>query len=328
MDKRRTELDSLLHEEMELVRRRAEYESTAASLHNQVQRATKLLREQKCGMCGQPTEKVADKMLKDLQKQVPPLEEKINESAASLKTKRERITAIKFEIEKYISVVDSCDIEYTSTKNHLETILHAAVQEKERNAKLLASKDVLIKEIRKQSRIVQAMRERERDLEVDMSMFTYAKKAVHRSGMPMYMAASLCPLLNKAAEEYSEVFTRGDIRLNFAVVDGEFVVDVVNPAGSETRQGQSVGETAMAGIVAAFSVRETAPKTNLLVLDEPGSGLDALGAKAFARGLLELKDRFSTIIVTTHNPTIEGILAAQTTWTVTKRDGLSRLSIE
>jgi len=104
-----------------------------------------------------------------------------------------------------------------------------------------------------------------------------------------------------------------------------FRVDVVNAAGSDTLKGQSVGESAMAGVIAAFALREVAPKTNLLILDEPGSGLDAEGARLFARGLLKLKPRYETILVTTHSPIIESVLAGETTWTIEKQNGYSHL---
>ena len=55
----------------------------------------------------------------------------------------------------------------------------------------------------------------------------------------------------------------------------------------------------------------------MLILDEPGHGLDQAAQKQFAKGLLRLKDRFETIIVCTHSSSvIESILSGETTWTV------------
>ena len=108
-------------------------------------------------------------------------------------------------------------------------------------------------------------------------------------------------------------------------VDGEFDVSIINPAGSSTSVGQSVGESAMAGVIAAFSIREIGPKTNVLQLDEPGHGLDAEGARSFAQGLLKLKERFETIIVTTHSPIIESVLSGENQWIVEKVKGVSKL---
>jgi ABC-type transporter Mla maintaining outer membrane lipid asymmetry ATPase subunit MlaF len=81
----------------------------------------------------------------------------------------------------------------------------------------------------------------------------------------------------------------------------------------------------MAGLVTALSVREASPKTNILILDEPGHGLDPLAAKRFAQGLLQLQRRFPTILVTTHNPMIESVLSGNTVWTVVKSKRISRL---
>ena len=84
-------------------------------------------------------------------------------------------------------------------------------------------------------------------------MMEYAKRAFHRSGIPLYLSVALCPLLNKAADEYSDIFTDGRLKVMFRVDNGEFIVDVINPAGSATVDGQSVGEAAMCGIIVAFS---------------------------------------------------------------------------
>ena len=83
----------------------------------------------------------------------------------------------------------------------------------------------------------------------------------------------------------------------------------------------------MAGIVAAFALREACPRTNLVILDEPGFGLDSVGAKQFAKGLLALKEsgRFGTILCTTHSPVIESLLTGETVWTVIKQNGISEL---
>ena len=72
----------------------------------------------------------------------------------------------------------------------------------------------------------------------------------------------------------------------------------------------------------------SAPKTNLLVMDEPGTGLDQEGCKQFARGILKLKDRFETILLVTHSAYIEGLLSGETVYTVRKRKGRSRLYLQ
>ena len=158
----------------------------------------------------------------------------------------------------------------------------------------------------------------------------YAAKALHRSGMPLYLCSHLCGFLNKAAEEFSEIFWEGRIGVSFAVEDSELTARVINPAGSSKVRGQSPGEGARPGLITAFALREAGAKTNLLILDEPGAGLDDEGQKQFAKGILKLRDsgRYSTILVTTHSQIIRGILEGEaTTWKVVKRNRRSRLIV-
>ena len=97
--------------------------------------------------------------------------------------------------------------------------------------------------------------------------------------------------------------------------------------GSKKLEGQSEGEKAMAGIVTAFALREAGPKTNLLCIDEPGTGLDEEGQKKLANGLLRLKEsgRFGTILITTHSRIISGILEGENRWLVRKKNRRSKL---
>ena len=208
-----------------------------------------------------------------------------------------------------------------ASKKHLK-------EEQARNVQLEAEQNKRRAYLQRQTRILQAAREEMSDLEITLSMYEYARKAFNRAGMPMYLAAGLCPLLNKAAGEYSELFWGGAVGVEFAVVDGEFEVNPMNASGSSRLDGQSVGEAAMAGVVAAFSLVEAGPKTNLLILDEPGHGLDELGARRFAQGLIKLKQRWGTILCVTHTPAIEAALAGEAkVWTVEKRKRISRLII-
>lgn len=162
------------------------------------------------------------------------------------------------------------------------------------------------------------------------AMLTFALSAVKRSGIPLYLSSTLCSFLNTAAQEYSEMFSGGRIGLIFSVTDGDFCVHIVNRTGSSETKGQSVGESAMAGIIAAFALRDAAAPTNLLVLDEPGSGLDPAGCRMLAEGLRRVAaaGRADSIIVTTHSPVIEAALAGETVWTAVKENGISRLAME
>lgn len=160
-------------------------------------------------------------------------------------------------------------------------------------------------------------------LQVERMFFDYCISALSRDGIPLFLNKQLCPVLNKAAQMYSEIFSENEIQVRFNVVDGEFLPYIVNAHGSAATKGQSDGERALAGVITSFALREVTPLCNILALDEPGRGLDSENAKCFARGLRKLRDRFDTIFVVTHNPVILGELSGETTITVTKKNGIS-----
>jgi DNA repair exonuclease SbcCD ATPase subunit len=150
-------------------------------------------------------------------------------------------------------------------------------------------------------------------------------EAFSRDGIPAFLNRQLCPILNKAASHYSELFSDNEIQIQFKVEKGEFIPQIINPKGGESIEDQSTGERALAGLIASFALREVAPRCNLLVLDEPGEGLDSQTAKQFARALQHLVKRFKSIWVVTHNQNILSELSGERTLTVVKQNGISTL---
>jgi DNA repair exonuclease SbcCD ATPase subunit len=320
-----TEIDELESDEASLRQKYTAAQTKLKIVEKQKADALALAKAGICPTCQQECESAAlsiakgySNILKELTETIRVNEERRTKKLAKLNEQGEAM-------ERYTDEAARIATELNTLRAQLENVTKAAAQEKQRNEALVqrrAELQGLIKQT-KQARVKES--ELVAKLDLDVEMFTVASKALSRNGMPLYLAAAMCPALNAAAEEYSEIFTEGKIRLLFQVFDGEFQVDIVHPTGSETVIGQSVGESAMAGLICAFALRDTAPKTNLLILDEPGTGLDAIGAKQFAQGLLKLKDKYPSIIVTTHNSVIESELAAETTWTVVKEKGVSKL---
>lgn len=302
-------------------------EGKIASLKTRQNQADKFIAEKKCPRCGQPSIGVGKRLrhgLGDLLQAAVEDKAKVQKILTNcVKEMRKRSTTL----QQYVMDVERVDRELKAAREILKQAEQGAIEEVERNNKVIERRRALQGKLQRMKRVLKACRSVLRELDKQREIMEYAKKAFHRSGMPLYLAASLCPVLNKAAEEYSEIFFHGKIKLRFVVEDGKFIVVPVNPAGSQEIDGQSGGESAMAGIVAAFAVREISPRTNLLVMDEPGTGLDSEGAKSFARGLLKLKERFSTIIITTHHPSIISILSGEVIWRVIKHRGISELSI-
>jgi DNA repair exonuclease SbcCD ATPase subunit/DNA repair exonuclease SbcCD nuclease subunit len=140
----------------------------------------------------------------------------------------------------------------------------------------------------------------------------YAMLVFQRDGLPSHLNAQLCPELNQAAQEYSELFAQGEIQVRFEVdAEGSMDVFVINVHGGEGIENQSKGEKRLASLITSFAVRSVAPKTNLLIVDEPGEGLDAISARSFAKGLSELQKRFCSILLTTHNEHILSALSGE-----------------
>jgi len=315
-----------LQQSLELVtKKHVDAIAKVKALEKQYQLGVQLQAAGNCPTCQQPSSRIGSDMQISVKADLLWYRNKVTLRSDKLKALNARIKELWVDVHDYQSECKCADTELQFARMALSQAEESAAEEAIRNSKLNAKRRSLSKELFKIKRFLHASRETEKQLSIDREMLEYARKALSRSGIPLYLCAALCPVLNAAAEEYADIFYDGKLQVHFEVVSGEFEVSIVNPSGSESLSGQSVGESAMAGIIAAFAIREVAPKTNILLIDEPGHGLDEAGARRFANGLLRLKNKFDTIVVTTHSPAIESILSGETTWTVEKRNGISRL---
>ena len=153
-----------------------------------------------------------------------------------------------------------------------------------------------------------------------MKAFTeFCLRAVGRDGLPAHLYRAVEPQLNAAAARYSEIFTEGEINVQFHDQD----VVVVNRHGGANVRDQSSGEMRLAGIIAALAFRDALILHNLLVLDEPSEGLDAVNCEAFARGLSQVVDRFGHVMVISHNAALLEGLEPDRTLEVVKQGGVA-----
>lgn len=142
------------------------------------------------------------------------------------------------------------------------------------------------------------LEKREKKLTSWMRVLDYAQMVFAKDGLPAFINAQLCPQLNQAAEKYAELFAQKEIQVRFAMDEnGEMDVQVINTHGGEGVLDQSEGEMKIASLITSFAVRAIAPKTNLLILDEPGDGLDPISARQFAKGLKEIAGEFGTVLL-------------------------------
>jgi DNA repair exonuclease SbcCD ATPase subunit/predicted phosphodiesterase len=157
----------------------------------------------------------------------------------------------------------------------------------------------------------------------------YCIAALSRDGFPAYLCSRALPVLNAAARKYASKFSGGAIGITFTQDEDSLQVVVNNPNGGDTIQDQSAGELQTAGLIATFALREALlPGCDLLMLDEPGNGLDAANASNFAVQLSAIAKQFGTVYVVSHNPAIIANLEADKHMHVTKQDGVSTLATQ
>lgn len=164
-------------------------------------------------------------------------------------------------------------------------------------------------------------------LSEDMVTEEYCVKSLSKDGIPAYMTARICPMLNAAAKEYSTLFSEGEIQVQFQITDDDIDVSIINMHGGERLEDQSQGETRIAGMITGFAIRDVINPCNVLILDEPSESLDATNAKVFAEGLRKAAKRLGAILLTTHNPYLLGELQGVRSIEVTKRNGISSMNV-
>ena len=150
-------------------------------------------------------------------------------------------------------------------------------------------------------------------------------QAVSREGLPTYMCAKVCPQLNAAASRHSEVFSEGEIQIQFHVEGGDLDVKITNRHGGDGIGDQSMGESGVASLIAIFAFKEVLVPVPLLILDEPGEGLDAVNAANFAKGIHAVADRFGSVFITSHNPNIIANLDPDHHLEVVKHKGVATI---
>jgi len=199
-----------------------------------------------------------------------------------------------------------------------------------RNAKLNSSEDrsnisQLIRRKRKLNKDIARIKRVLSHLIEDNKFLSYAQESMGRDGLPAFLNKMIIPLLNKAAAKYSDLFVDKEISVIFDLEDGSIVPQIRNVFGGKSIKSQSAGEKAWSGIITSFALREIASPTNLLILDEPGNGLDEASAKQFGERLPRLKSRFETILIVSHNRNIIAALDNDRSVTVTKKNKFSSI---
>jgi DNA repair exonuclease SbcCD nuclease subunit len=301
-------------------------EADANRLKRQIDLWHKLQEKGNCPMCGQiVNEKWMTQHTIEITNELKDSELHLNEQLeyrSQLRKKVYTLEAIHTEIETKLSVKDS---ELKQIKLELRTAedqYNELFKDQHHAKNILGRVKDKLKVLLKQKK---ELKQRYKKLQYRDRLYKYAMEAFSRDGIPAFLNRQLAPVLNKAASYYAEIFTDSEIQVKFPIEHGEIVPQVININGGEDIKDQSKGELAIAGLIGSFALREIAPKCNVLILDEPGDGLDDQTAKQFANGLRKLVSRFGSIYVTTFNDHILSELSGERLLTVEKRNKISRV---
>ena len=127
--------------------------------------------------------------------------------------------------------------------------------------------------------------------------------------------------------EYSNLFTDGVLQIQLQKDSkDEIEIKIVNATGGETWEDQSSGERRLLALMIAFALRQVSGQSSLLVLDEPGDGLDACNQKLFAAGICKLRESFDSVFLITHDDTLATEFSGERVLRVSKIEGVSHCS--
>ncbi len=321
-EKRRTEIEQQLEEQRA---GHKNWEIEKISYHNQLVQLRDSLDDFSslkgiCPVCRQ--EITGDHVKRERQKLIKSIEQ-LEEKLKDLKKKEPSVDQdlpselVRWSRNRFLEAkVAAAREDKRETKIHLEHF--------EKQKTLLFQLKVKRERILEQ---MQVQKQKEIKLRTWLGVLLYAEQVFSRGGLPAFLNQQLVPQLNVEADYYAELFAQKEIQVHFVVdEEGSLDAQVINAHGGENIQDQSAGELKMASLITSFAVRSVAPKTNLLILDEPGDGLDPVSARQFARGLREVTKKFSCILCVTHNGEILSELEDSRRVLIVKENGISRMT--
>lgn len=292
-------------------------------IENELQKIVRFMEQGTCPTCGKEVDKshYKDKIASLRRDQF--VKERI------LKAYKEASAKINRTMLTIEGKIDEAKIAWSEAKSTCKTLKIGLLtlreqMEKHRNRDVEAIK-ACKRNIVKLEKELDSQREYKKSLKKEWAFMDYCQEAFSRDGIPAFINAQLCPILNKASAYYSDIFTNNEINVVFEMVDGELEPKILNAHGGDDWEDQSMGERAMASVIASFALKEIAPKTNVLILDEPGMGMSEQNLKQFAKGLLKVKDKFETIYVVTHLPMLVSALSGEKHVKILKKNRISRV---
>lgn len=307
----------------ELTKVLAHHQARISIVEEQLRKVRNLGANANCPTCGAKMNRSAmAKLAREFATELATIEKEYKSVQVQYRAAEAVVRSARNERSRTLDAVEEAEKAYNDARRELSRLSEA----QKMYDKVRTRATELEQRIAQHRRALRVLRRYLSDLAKDKEFLMACLKVVSRDGLPSYLCATVCPLLNNAAAEYSELFCDNEIRVEFSITDdGDIDVNVINDNGGATAEDQSQGEMRLAALITAFSFRAVLARSNLLILDEPGEGLDATNAAAFAHGLQAVAERFGTVLITTHNPFILSELEPDRHYEVVKEDRVSRL---
>lgn len=265
--------------------------------------------------------------LEDLREKAVKLDRQIEKlgTLRALKTQLESLPEIEVvDSDEYTKITDLKG-HYEAAKRELAVQISEAKHKKESFVELTAR----VGELEKDLAGWESIQHRK-------TMFEAMKAAYGTKGLKINQLKKICNAICRTLPKYTSVMFQ-EPRIEFFVDNDPEVSEIefyvrrfLQGSTEEYPVGKlSGGERKRLAVAFIFALADlVAPrkKSNLIILDEVGDGLDSVGEYAFASQLMP-QLRQETVIITSHRP---GIEAAQFDrhWAVRKKDNRSTLRIE
>lgn len=297
-------------------------EAVQRELRKQIDSAQGVLSKPKCPTCGN---KVFPGAIEDYVKDLRTKREAAGKEADKFEALGEKNRTLRATL---IRRVQECNLEIRNAQKLLVNLrdenskVLVQLDAQRRLEGIVEQKEARVKELTRQKKAQDKALEAYKD---EKRFIDFCSNVVGRNGLPAYLCAIAAPQLNKAAARYSKIFAEGEIGIQFAISNGDIDLLITNIHGGNSVKDQSAGEMRMAGNIAAFSFRDVLVPHSLLILDEPGDGLDPVNAIAFAKGLNQVAERFESVMIITHNAHFLSALEPDHHIQVTKENGVSTI---
>lgn len=165
-----------------------------------------------------------------------------------------------------------------------------------------------------------------KDAERDYIAYDIFVQATHANGISYEVIKSMLPVIN---EEIQKVLSSiVDFEVFFAEDDNRLQIYLKHPKYDERPLSMGSGAektiASMAVRLALISV-SSLPKSQLFILDEPATALDAEHMEGFVRLLQMIKTQFKTVLLITHLENLKDVV--DTTIDIDKTDGYAQVKL-